>query len=57
MLETGGFYIIDDMLPQANWPDGHADKVTNLIATLDERPDLTLTKMGWASGIILVVKK
>src|SRR3569833_553961 len=52
MLETGGFYIIDDMLPQANWPDGHADKVTNLIATLDERPDLTLTKMGWASGII-----
>lgn len=57
MLETGGLYIIDDMLPQANWPDGHADKVTNLINTLDERDDLVVTKMGWASGIVIVVKK
>jgi len=57
MLEEGGFYIIDDMLPQANWPDGHADKVANLITTLDEREDLVLTKMGWASGIVIVVKK
>src|ERR1700709_2470594 len=57
MLETGGLYIIDDMLPQANWPDGHADKVTNLINTLDGRDDLVVTKMGWASGIVIVVKK
>jgi predicted O-methyltransferase YrrM len=57
MLETGGLYIIDDMLPQANWPDGHADKVTNLINTLDNRDDLVVTKMGWASGIVIVVKK
>jgi predicted O-methyltransferase YrrM len=57
MLEQGGLYIIDDMLPQANWPDGHADKVANLLSTLDNREDLTLTKMGWASGIVIVVKK
>jgi predicted O-methyltransferase YrrM len=57
MLETGGLYIIDDMLPQANWPDGHADKVANLLSYLDEREDLVLTKMGWASGIVIVVKK
>ena len=57
MLAPGGFYIIDDMLPQANWPDGHADKVTNLIAYLDTSENLAVTKMHWASGIVIVVKK
>ena len=57
MLEKGGFYIIDDMHPQPNWPDGHAEKVANLLSTLDNREDMTVTKMGWASGIVLVVKK
>jgi len=57
MLETGGLYIIDDMLPQANWPDGHSDKVANLLSYMDEREDLVLTKMGWASGIVIAVKK
>lgn len=57
MVETGGIYIIDDMLPQPNWPDGHAEKATNLISYLDSREDLTLTKMGWASGIVIIVKK
>ena len=57
MLKPGGIYIIDDMLQQPNWPSGHAEKVTNLLAELDQREDVTLTKMGWASGIVLVVKK
>jgi len=57
MLEKGGIYIIDDMLPQANWPDGHAEKVANLLSTLDNREDMAVTKMGWASGIVIVVKK
>jgi predicted O-methyltransferase YrrM len=57
MLEKGGFYIIDDMLPQPNWPDGHAEKVANLLSTLDNREDMTVTKMGWASGIVILVKK
>ncbi|MBS1526724.1 MAG: class I SAM-dependent methyltransferase [Bacteroidetes bacterium] len=57
MLEKGGLYIIDDMLPQANWPEGHADKVARLLADLDEREDVILTKMGWASGIVILAKK
>jgi predicted O-methyltransferase YrrM len=57
MLDKGGIYIIDDMLPQPNWPEGHADKVANLLSTLDEREDMAVTKMGWASGIVIVVKK
>jgi predicted O-methyltransferase YrrM len=57
MLAPGGMYIIDDMLPQANWPEGHAEKVANLLSTLDNREDMAVTKMHWASGIVLVVKK
>jgi predicted O-methyltransferase YrrM len=57
MLEKGGIYVIDDMLPQQNWPEGHAGKVTDLLAYLDEREDLALTKLGWASGVVIITKK
>jgi predicted O-methyltransferase YrrM len=57
MVEKGGIYIIDDMLPQQNWPTGHAEKATDLISYLDGREDLILTKMGWATGIVIIIKK
>ncbi|MGV3588029.1 MAG: O-methyltransferase [Adhaeribacter sp.] len=57
MLNQGGLYIIDDMLPQPNWPDGHQEKAVNLINYLDSRADLILTKQVWATGIVIAVKK
>ncbi len=57
MLVVGGLYIIDDMLPQDNWPEGHSDKAEKLVADLENRSDLTLSKLHWASGIILGVKR
>jgi predicted O-methyltransferase YrrM len=57
MLNTGGLYIIDDMLPQSNWPDGHQDKAIKLINDLESRDDLQLTKQVWATGIVIGVKK
>jgi predicted O-methyltransferase YrrM len=57
MLNKGGFYIIDDMLPQPNWPDGHQEKANKLIGFLEAREDLLLTKQIWATGIIIAVKK
>jgi predicted O-methyltransferase YrrM len=57
MLKKGGLYIIDDMLPQPNWPEGHQEKVKKLIAYLEAREDLLLTKQVWATGIIVAVKK
>ena len=56
MLKSGGFYIIDDMLPQSNWPAGHAEKVDGFIHMLESRKDLILTKMNWSTGIIIAVK-
>src|SRR5688500_4606223 len=37
LLKPGGLYVIDDMLPQANWPAGHDVKATTLISTLEQR--------------------
>ncbi|GAC1307887.1 MAG: hypothetical protein NVSMB24_20610 [Mucilaginibacter sp.] len=57
MVEKGGIYFIDDMLPQPNWPSGHAEKAEQLLADLDNRDDIILTKMGWATGIVIITKK
>ena len=57
MLEKGGIYIIDDMLPQQNWPTGHTEKAIKLIDDLDSRDDIILTKMGWATGVVIITKK
>ena len=56
MLNPGGWYIIDDMLPQANWPEGHDEKALKLVLDLEARNDLVLTKQAWATGLILAVK-
>jgi predicted O-methyltransferase YrrM len=57
VVKAGGFYVIDDMLPQSNWPDGHAAKVPVLLGDLAARADLQITPMAWASGLVIAVKK
>jgi predicted O-methyltransferase YrrM len=54
ILKPGGFYVIDDMLPQTNWL--HDLKVASLVTELDNRSDLTITKLNLASGIIVATK-
>jgi predicted O-methyltransferase YrrM len=56
LVKQGGFYIIDDMLPQSNWPEGHSEKVKGFIEGLEQRDDLILTKLNWSTGIIIVTK-
>jgi len=57
LLKVGGIYLIDDMLPQDNWPEGHADKAAHLIQYLESRDDFSLTKMAWSMGIVICTKK
>lgn len=57
MVNKGGFYIVDDMLPQPNWPEGHAEKATNFVKYLESRSDFVVTKQDWATGLIIAVKK
>jgi predicted O-methyltransferase YrrM len=57
MLNPGGLYILDDMSPQPNWPDGHQEKALRLIDELDKHTDLNLTRQCWATGIIIASKR
>lgn len=56
LVSPAGIYLIDDMLPRANWPGGHAEKVAALVGKLEQREDFHVTKLSWASGVILAVK-
>jgi predicted O-methyltransferase YrrM len=56
LLNPAGLYVIDDMLPQPNWPEGHAEKVADLVATLEQMEGFRVTKLSWASGVILATK-
>ncbi|EAY57122.1 MAG: probable O-methyltransferase [Leptospirillum rubarum] len=56
LLAPSGFYVIDDMLPQSNWPKGHGEKVSALIENLECRKDLFLTKISMGSGVIVCTK-
>lgn len=56
LLSPAGLYVIDDMLPQSNWPEGHAEKVAKLIDTLEQLKGFHVSKLSWASGMILATK-
>ncbi|MCG2461799.1 class I SAM-dependent methyltransferase [Flavobacteriaceae bacterium F89] len=57
LVKIGGFYVIDDMSPKPNWPEGHQEKVTSLIDYLDNREDFNLSKIDWSTGVVLAVRK
>jgi predicted O-methyltransferase YrrM len=57
MLNPAALYIVDDMLPQENWPDGHQEKATELVKQLEDRTDLLISKLHWSTGIVIAVKR
>ena len=56
MLKVGGFYIIDDMRQQANWPDGHAEKAQKLVEYLESLDYIQLTKLDWSTGVVIITR-
>ena len=56
LLGAGGIYFIDDLLPQPNWPEGHAAKVEALIDALDRKAGFVAGKLAWASGLMMAVR-
>ena len=57
MVKPGGFYVIDDMLPQANWPAGHAQKVESLLKKMNSLTEWHTTTLNWASGVVIAVRR
>jgi predicted O-methyltransferase YrrM len=56
LAAPGGFYVVDDMLPQPSWPPDHAPRAEALARHLAERPDLAVAALDWSTGLILAVK-
>jgi predicted O-methyltransferase YrrM len=57
LVGPGGIYFIDDLLPQPNWPEGHAAMIPPLIAELERRSDFISTKLAWASGLMILARR
>tara|TARA_Y100001949_G_C15911432_1_gene297016 strand:+ start:320 stop:901 length:582 start_codon:yes stop_codon:yes gene_type:complete len=57
LLKVGGFYVIDDINEQPNWPDGHAEKAEKLVEYLKSREDFTMTKMDWSTGVVICTRR
>lgn len=57
LLSKGGLYIIDDLLPQPNWPEGHARKVSELEDILAQQGELFQVWLSWSTGIMIGTRK
>lgn len=56
LLKKGGILVLDDMLPQPNWPENHEPKVLALLAHFETLENYKVVKMDWATGLVLVVR-
>jgi len=56
VVKPGGFYVIDDMLPQPNWPVGHAPRASALLRHLSTLKDFVIAPMAWASGLVVAAR-
>lgn len=56
LVKPGGFYIIDDLLPQPNWPEGHGTRVDNLMYHLSADPRFAMVPIIWASGVAVLTR-
>jgi len=57
LLAPGGLYVVDDLLPQPNWPPGHEHAVARLVDDLESRPDLTVVRLDWSTGLLLAARR
>ncbi len=57
LLKPGGIYVVDDMSPQPNWPEGHAGRAAALLEELQRNPSLRLTVLDWSTGIVIATRQ
>jgi predicted O-methyltransferase YrrM len=57
LLKPGGLLVLDDLLPQPNWPAGHAPKVEQLFEQLEQLTGYQVSKLHWSSGIVLLTRQ
>lgn len=55
LLAPGGLYVVDDLLPKDDWPEG-LTLVPRLLAALRARNDLVLAPLACASGLLVATR-
>lgn len=57
LVKPGGFYVIDDLLPQPNWPEGHGKRVDELMYRLCAHPAFLTVPIAWSTGVEVLVRR
>jgi len=57
LLRPGGLYVVDDMSPRSNWPEGHQPRVDALATRLKSHSDLATVALTWASGLVIAARR
>ncbi|MCH1518430.1 MAG: class I SAM-dependent methyltransferase [Flavobacteriaceae bacterium] len=57
LVNPGGIYMVDDLLPQSNWPEGHQKKVNDFLTFMESQPQFITTQLTLSTGVLLAVKK
>jgi predicted O-methyltransferase YrrM len=57
LVKHGGFYVIDDLLPQPNWPEGHGGRVDILMYRLSADPRFSMVPISWSTGVAVLVRR
>lgn len=57
LLAPGGVYLVDDLLPQPTWPQGHETAVAALVERLLAEPRLHATYLDCSTGLLLATRR
>ena len=55
-LAVSGLYLIDDLLPQSNWPNHHQLKVDDLLSFFNQLDSFAISHLHWDSGCAVITK-
>lgn len=56
LLTPGGMYVVDDLLPQPNWPAGHQSTVDAFVADMARREAIRVVSLDWATGVMIATR-
>ncbi len=56
LLAPGGLYVVDDLLPKPDWPEGEP-LARDLVAKLESLPELAVVKLAWSTGLLVATRR
>lgn len=56
LVAPGGLYVVDDLLPQPNWPENHQTRVDAFIDRMMNEPGFETTYFDWSTGILIAAR-